>query len=170
MNNHFSILLLVLFSTGLSAQVSLERAVVGSLGQSVTSSSLQVSATAGEAAISTLSGSDLLLTQGFHQAEREDFTSVHIVPTVLSDLAVYPNPASGQFWIRVTVPAAQSLRFEVLDANGRRLSNLSRNLSAGIETSLNINAADWPAGLYLVRLLAENGTLAGSARLVVSGN
>ncbi len=154
----------------LSAQLTLEREVVGSLGQSFENGDLQVSATAGEAAVTTLSGDAVLLTQGFHQAEREDLTSVQMVPDILSDLAVYPNPAAGQFWVRAITPAAQSLRFEVVDVTGRILRSVTRQLPAETETRISFNAADWPAGLYLIRLLAENGALAGSARVIITGN
>ena len=170
MNKHISLFLLLLASTCLSAQVTLERQVVGSLGQSFADGSLQISSTVGEAAVTTLSGDGLLLTQGFHQAEREDLTSVQLVPDILSDLAVYPNPATNHFWVQVASPAAQSLRFEVMDATGRKLTSLTRRLSAGTETRVNFNATDWPAGLYLIRLLTNNGTLAGSARLIITGN
>jgi hypothetical protein len=170
MNKYISLFLLLLVSTCLSAQVSLERQVVGSLGQSFANVDLQVSSTVGEAAVITLSGDEVLLTQGFHQAEREDLTSVQIVPEILSDLAVYPNPANGHFWVRVTTPAAQSLRFEIMDVTGRILSSVVRQLPTEIETRVSFNATNWPAGLYLIRLLADNGTLAGSARLIITGN
>ncbi|WP_020567466.1 T9SS type A sorting domain-containing protein [Neolewinella persica] len=170
MNKYLSLFLLLLASTCLSAQVTLEREVIGSLGQSFANGDLQVSSTVGEAAVTTLSNEAWLLTQGFHQAEREDLTSVQIVPEIISDLAVYPNPTNGQFWVRVVTPAAQSLRFEVMDVSGRILSSVARRLPAETEARVSFNATDWPAGLYLIRLLGDNGTLAGSARLVIVGN
>lgn len=170
MNKHISLFILLLASTCLAAQITLEREVVGSLGQSFANGELQLSATVGEAVVTTLSGDGILLTQGFHQAEREDVTSVQIVPDILSDLAVYPNPATDHFWVRATTPAAQSLRFEVMDVTGRAFSSLTRQLPAGTETRVSFTAADWPAGLYLIRLIAENGALAGSARLIITGN
>lgn len=168
MNKYISLFLLLLTSTCLFAQVTLERQVVGSLGQSFANNDLQVSSTVGEAVVTTLSDAEVLLTQGFHQAEREDLTSVQIVPDILSDLVVYPNPAAGHFWVRVVTPAAQSMHFEVIDATGRQISRITRQLPAGTEARVSFNTVDWPAGLYLIRLLSDNGKLAGSARLILT--
>jgi hypothetical protein len=170
MNKYIPFLLLLFLGPWLSAQLSLERQVVGSLGQSFFGTDLQLSATAGEAAVTTESAAGILLTQGFHQAEPEDLTSVQIVAETLTYLAAYPNPAGGQFWVEVTTPSAQHLNLEVLDGTGRRLSSVSQHLLAVTPTAIHFNSASWPAGIYLVRLLTDQGRLAGSVRMVVSGH
>ena len=170
MNKFIPFFLLLLAGPWLSGQVTLEREVIGSIGQVFTGANLHLSGTAGEAAVTTESAAGLLLTQGFHQAEPEDLTSVYITAEVLSGLAAYPNPAQQQFWVQITSPTTQRLTFEVLDVTGRKLSNVTHTLPAGTSTALNFNSSTWPAGIYLVRLLTDRGSLAGSLRIMISGN
>lgn len=168
MNKFIPILLFLLAGPWLHGQVTLEREVISSLGQVSTGSSLHLSGTAGEAAITTQSATGLLLTQGFHQAEPEDLTSVHLVPSVISNLSTYPNPASGEFWVQVTTPSTQRLSLAVFDVTGRELANATQTLTAATMTPFRFSCAGWPAGLYLVRIITDQGHLAGSARIMVA--
>lgn len=168
MNKFIPFLLLLLTGPGLSGQVTLEREVIGSLGQFFSGTSIQVSATAGEAAVTTESAAGILLTQGFHQAEPEDLTSVHLAPEILAGLNAFPNPARGQFWVQVISPTARPITVEVLDVAGRSLTKVVQTLPAATPTTLRLDSSSWPAGVYLVRLVTQQGSLAGSLRMMIT--
>lgn len=170
MNKFFPFLLLLLTGSYLPGQVTLEREVVGSLGLTFTSPDLQLSATAGEAAVTTAAAPDILLTQGFHQAEPEDLTTVHVVTELIAGLSAYPNPAQSQFWVQVTSITSQRLTCEVLDLTGRRLSAFTQSMPAATPTTVQFNSSTWPAGIYLIRLLTPQGRLAGSLRVTTIGD
>jgi hypothetical protein len=57
------------------AQTNISRSVIASGGQAFQNGQIQLSATVGEFMVTTLSTESLVLTQGFQQAEKEDFTS-----------------------------------------------------------------------------------------------
>lgn len=66
------------------------------------------------------------------------------------DLAVYPNPVDTQ----LTLSGATAGRAEIIDVLGRRISG---HLLAGAETV--IDTAGLPAGLYVLRITPEQGTV-----------
>lgn len=63
---------------------------------------------------------------------------------------VQPNPTTGICTLRLTQPAKQDALLEVLDTQGRRMCRLA--ISPGIQEHT-IDLSDFPAGLYLIRLL-----------------
>jgi hypothetical protein len=158
---------LVLLAIGLSAQVTLERQVVGSLGQQAATAEIQVSSTVGEANVTTLRSGNVLLTQGFQQAEPEDLTGVDFVPEFLDELSAYPNPADGAFRIRLTSLTTRDITADVVDVNGRTLARKSVNVRAGERTEVPFLTHTWSGGIYFVRLTTGEGQLMGSLRVLV---
>lgn len=158
---------LALLVTGLTAQVTLERQVIGSLGQQLVTTEIQLSATAGETVVTTLRSADALLTQGFQQAEPEDLTGVHFVPEFLNELSAYPNPADGEFRVRLASLTAGDLVLEVVDVNGRTVASRSMDLYPGERTEIPVLTHAWPGGIYFVRLTTRAGRLMGSLRVLV---
>ena len=71
--NYFIALAFLFFSGNLSAQIKIERQVLGSAGIIGNASGLQLSSTAGEAAVATLGpASGFFLTQGFQQPRSDN--------------------------------------------------------------------------------------------------
>lgn len=166
-----TILLLTLFlpvALPLSAQVSLERQVIGSLGQMSSSSSIQLSATAGESLVTTLVDNNVILLQGFQQPEPEDLTTTEYVSELLDDLSVYPNPANGNFWVKVTTQHTLiSMSLRAVDITGRTVLELPHVRLATGQQALPVAADNWPSGLYLIRLRSSSGQLLGSTKLMI---
>jgi hypothetical protein len=158
---------LVLLAFSLTAQVTLERQVIGSLGQQASTAEIQVSSTVGEASVTTLRSGNVLLTQGFQQAEPEDLTGVHFVPELLDELSAYPNPANGAFRIRLTSLTTRDITAEVVDVNGRTLAIKSMNVRATETMEIPFLTHTWPGGIYFVHLTTGEGRLMGSLRVLV---
>jgi hypothetical protein len=70
-----------------------------------------------------------------------------------SSFEVFPNPASGQFFVRFDLMQQNNVRLEVLDVLGRVLyaNSAAKQFAAG-KHQLAIQAKDWPSGVYFVRL------------------
>jgi uncharacterized repeat protein (TIGR01451 family) len=70
-----------------------------------------------------------------------------------SSFEVFPNPASGQFFVRFDLMRHSNVRLEVLDVLGRVLyANSAATEFAAGKHQLAIQSNDWPSGVYFVRL------------------
>jgi hypothetical protein len=74
------------------------------------------------------------------------------------NINLYPNPNTGQFTIS---GLDKGMIIELYDYLGRRISS-----SIASETTARLNIADQPNGLYLVRILAKDGTLVTQKKVV----
>ena len=69
---------------------------------------------------------------------------------------IYPNPASSQATLSLTLPAAQNVSVAVYDVLGREVAVLHDGpLAVGVHRIV-LDAAELPAGLYLVRAEGAN--------------
>jgi len=69
-----------------------------------------------------------------------------------SSLTVYPNPTAERATVALSLAAAETARVEVLDVLGRVVVRLhDGRLGAGAHTWA-VDAADLPAGRYVVRV------------------
>jgi hypothetical protein len=117
----FIIILSICFTgTALYGQ-SLERQVIGSAGLSVNNSTADLSFTVGEVATASTITGTATLTQGFQQANEEDFTGVIDVGSLNASAIVFPNPTVDVLQIESTLPSMgiTTLDYKVLDLQGR---------------------------------------------------
>jgi hypothetical protein len=68
-------------------------------------------------------------------------------------LAIFPNPATDVFTVRVTAPGVQLVSVEVIDITGKRLAEVNANG----ETEKQLSVADYATGIYLVRVQTNKG-------------
>jgi hypothetical protein len=69
---------------------------------------------------------------------------------------VFPNPASGSFWVEMDLPQATEICIDAFDLLGRRIGLLSENaLFHKGKHLLSFDAAAWPDGLYMIRFRAN---------------
>ncbi len=82
-------------------------------------------------------------------------------PAVLALARPMPNPARGATTLRFALPAAGSVRLEVLDVTGRRVWGLAQTLPSGAQAfrwdGRDDSGRPLGAGLYLVRLATPWG-------------
>lgn len=69
------------------------------------------------------------------------------------DIALYPNPATET--LNIIALTSGSALLEVFSCNGTALWHRAIDLSE----SVSIPVADWPSGIYIVRLVTSSGTL-----------
>lgn len=88
------------------------------------------------------------------------------IPTRYELSAVYPNPFNPRAAVTLTVATAQNVRVEVVDALGQRVAVLHEGmLPAHQQQTFVLDAALWPSGLYLVRVIG--GTFSDTRRAVL---
>lgn len=138
---------------------SLERSVVASAGSYGESSSLSLSYTLGETAVSTLKGADITLSQGFQQASIKDDSQVGIEKAndALS-IRAFPNPTSGEVILELNTKNEGDLFVSLHDLNGKELNYKAvQNLAVGGNTKHKVDLKSYAAGLYFIRLSDKSG-------------
>lgn len=78
----------------LNAQVFPERQVVASASLNGTIGDVHIQSTLGETVVSTFSGGDMILTQGFQQPQILFVPLSPVDGDLISGIIIYPNPAS----------------------------------------------------------------------------
>ena len=83
-------------------------------------------------------------------------------------LTVSPNPNPGRFGVVYTLPRERDdLTVEVFDDSGRRVLRAAPSGRAGVNRLALSTWATLPAGMYVVRLLSADGTVALQRRMSV---
>ena len=123
--------------------------VISASGKSGTQAGLTFTYTVGEAVISTLSGSNNKLTQGFHQPELCQLVSTDDFDLAAWNLEVFPNPTSDVLNIRFSAEQGQMLRASVYNLLGQvMLSDQPLTQPGGSR----IDCASWQPGVYILQL------------------
>jgi glucose/arabinose dehydrogenase len=81
------------------------------------------------------------------------------VPQTAARLSVYPSPASHAVSVEVSAAAAGPVRVAVYDVLGREVAVLHDGPAPAADEPLTFDAADLPAGLYVVRMESAQATL-----------
>ena len=79
-----------------------------------------------------------------------------------AQIVVYPNPNNGQFTIESSIGGASSV--EIYNLLGEKV--FTRNLSTTKGTNT-INVGNQPNGVYLYRIISDNGSLLGEGRISI---
>ncbi len=78
----------------------------------------------------------------------------HLSPIMISVEPAYPNPFNSRVSISYTLPSPTPLRITLFDTNGRLLRSSDRGVEAPGYHSFSLDATDYPAGSYFVRIEA----------------
>lgn len=136
-------------SSLLWAQLSLDRQVIASTGQSVATGTLQVDYTVGETVITTASAATLTLTQGFHQPEA---LPVGIALTHATfELNAYPNPTQDQVTLDIQSSEAGSLTLHLVNSKGQTVQP-PHTLEVNGLTQHRLDLRPLASGTYFLRL------------------
>lgn len=94
-----------------------------------------------------------------------EFKQQPIFLTSQNELDIYPNPSTGKFTVKLADVKQGNVTLIVVDNNGR--SVLQQTIvSAKTGQTVNFNLSNQPAGIYLVKMIGENGI--HSAKLLLA--
>jgi len=160
-----SLLLPALLPAAAQAQ-QIDRQVIAAVGGSGNAGGIQADYTAGESLTSTLSGSGLMLTQGFHQPEGTGDVHVPGVRPVSIRFSLYPSPADNYIHLQANAAAPEEIRLSVTAATGAVVYRQAQAASAYPEYSGAIPVAAYAAGVYFLNIYNHAGTLMESIRFI----
>ncbi len=109
--------------------------------------------TLGEPVITTLTGGDDILTQGFHQPVLT-VTAIKVSDNLPYTIDVYPNPTHDLLLIRLKDSDIQGFLYLLYDMNGKvlELKLFESDITA-------VNMDQYPAGLYLLKVMQQDTEL-----------
>lgn len=82
-----------------------------------------------------------------------------VAPGASPALAVYPNPSTGQFQVRLNAPVAGNAQLDLFDLQGRHVRSLLQTTLGPDEVrEVSVEAQGLAAGLYQVRFQEPQGT------------
>jgi hypothetical protein len=155
MKKVISLLTIILSTVAIlhSQSVILSPSVVASGGGYAEGDNISISWTLGEVAVTTLTGSNLILTQGFQQPFDIDVgiekNEVHW------GISVYPNPVGDELRIRFDIETQGDFFIEVQDVTGRLISQVQyRQVNPGDIMLLNTSA--YTNGVYFLKVLSTD--------------
>ena len=140
----------ILGSVFIFAGSSMAQQVVSSAGNHHENSSGSLSWTVGEIAVETLSNSELILTQGFHQTKLS-VTGLDIIEGDVPDISAFPNPAQDHININLkALSGVSGWNYIMYDIKGNVLMN--KPVKSDITE---IQLGDLPKSTYLLRVYSD---------------
>lgn len=138
------IILILTLTFSISAQN-----VISSAGASAIGTNVQLSWTVGEPITETFSGTNSILTQGFHQGK---LTVTAIEPDIYPgiSLSVYPNPVVFELNLYLWGTGNTIFEYELYNIEGKLLIHKKIQNQPEI-----INMQKYPAGTYLLKVIAN---------------
>lgn len=135
------------------AQVTLSPTVIASGGDYHESDNLSLSWTLGELAVTTLTGGNMILTQGFQQPFD---IGVGVGPEAVNwKISVYPNPVKDELRIRFGMEKPDDFLVEIHDVTGRiLLQQMHRRVLPG--EILQLQMSGYREGIYLLKLFTPD--------------
>lgn len=145
---------MVLLLMQAQGQIQLAPNVVASGGDQQTIEAMSISWTIGELAINTLTGENLILTQGFQQPLGKG-TGVE-KDLLKGAIFVYPNPVEDELFIRFDTERTGDYILEMKDVTGRILIQTAQKpIHPG--DIIEMNTSRYPPGIYFLHIISSEG-------------
>lgn len=140
--------ILMFLSAGLSAQ-SVSKQVIAPLGGTISNGNIQLSYTAGEVVVGSMTAEDgsFQLGNGYYPSLNLETLSIDS-PTTNLLVKVYPNPTKELIFI--THPSSTSFKVFISDITGKVL------LQKEVGKQEPINIERYPTGTYLINVTTED--------------
>ena len=114
---------------------------------------MSISWTLGELATTTLSGSDMILTQGFQQPI--DVWTGIFPEEVKWSITAYPNPVTDALYVKFDIDIAREFWIEIQDVTGRVISlELKKEVLPG--DVIQLNTSTFSYGVYFLKVFTPD--------------
>lgn len=150
-------LIAILFFYQLSAQVTIERQLIGTTGGSFVSGTIDMNFSVGEAVVTTETSGSIILTQGFQQAD-ENAVGLNEL-TEGFGINLYPNPFTSTVIVEFTDDSSKNgeLSFKVYDNQGKLVYQQDEELNNGYGNKIQLDLTHLVTGHYIVFITDASG-------------
>ena len=151
------IITIVLLASGamLAQGQSLSPTVVATAGGYFDNGTVSLSFTVGEIAITTLTGGDLILTQGFQQPFELDVTGVDDNHPVNWSVKTYPNPVQDHLNIRFSIRNPQDFTVVIMDITGEKVL-VKEYMRVQPGEVKEVDMQNYHAGIYMILVTSQD--------------
>ena len=149
------ILFVLFFSTAVIWGQSLSPTVVATAGGYFDNGTVSLSFTVGEIAITTLTGGDLILTQGFQQPFELDVTGVDDNQPINWSVKTYPNPVQDNLNIRFTIKNPQDFTVVIMDITGKKVL-VKEYMRVQPGEVKEVDMQNYHAGIYMISVTSQD--------------
>lgn len=141
------------FFASIYGQIQLTPSVISSGGGIGVNDNLSISWTLGEVAVTTLTGDQMILTQGFQQSFDMDVGIA--MDEVNWNISIYPNPVRDELRIRFNIEKPGDFLLEIQDVSGRLIKQeLHKQVNPGDIVLL--NTSTYTNGIYFLKVLTPD--------------
>ncbi|MBK9729796.1 MAG: T9SS type A sorting domain-containing protein [Chitinophagaceae bacterium] len=109
--------------------------------------------------IKSVCGNDPKITSDW--SAKQFFTTLPLKITnenaAATSLEIYPNPSSGNTTLHFNFTQSSQVSIKIFDVNGKEISNVLNSTYEAGDHSIQINTASFTKGIYLVRMISEDG-------------
>jgi len=151
------IFILSVFTNHMNAQ-TIERQLIGSMGQLSKTTNYNFSSTSGEVVIFTNSSENTILTNGFQQPLAKEFVGSININNVKIDYSVYPNPTKELINLSITTSDFTDFSIGIIDVLGKTTIPSRKYKTHGtISETFSLNK--FPAGTYFLIIRDKKGAV-----------
>ena len=143
----------IFFSVCGFSQITLEPSVLASGGGYAETETMSISWTLGELATTTLTGGDMILTQGFQQPS--DFGTGIKTEELDWGITAYPNPVTDALFVKFDIDIAREFWIEIQDVTGRVIS-LEQHKEVFPGDVVQLNTSNLTYGVYFLKVFTPD--------------
>lgn len=134
--------------------------IITSSGDFIQGSAITLSWSLGECVTETFTNSESIITQGFQQSNYSIATLL-MSPSLDFGINVFPVPTSNYLKIKITGKNAPGIRLSLIDIYGNIL--IFQDI---ISDDMSINIESLSSGVYMLKVVDNNGKFLKSFRIV----
>ncbi len=135
------------------SQIANEPSVIASGGGQGKTETISISWTLGELATTTLTGGDIILTQGFQQPF--DFGTGISTKEMNWEITAYPNPVKDDISIKFEIDRPREFLIEIQDVTGRVIS-LEQHKEIFPGDVVQLNTSSFTYGVYFLKVFTSD--------------
>ncbi len=149
----FVVLAATFFTVCGFAQIALEPSVLASGGGYAETETMSISWTLGELVTATLTGGDMILTQGFQQPA--DIGTGISAKELNLQITAYPNPVADVLFVKFDIDRTKEFWIEIQDVTGRVIS-LEQHKEVFPGDIVQINTSNFTYGVYFLKVFTPD--------------
>jgi hypothetical protein len=159
----FVFLIFALLICGFAHSQKLELKILSNGGGLLSNASVKMTYTIGEPVTGKILNGANILSQGFQQTWKITHTSLQELPAEHLKIKAFPNPTQDIINLSWEADHSEAMMIDLIDLNGK---TLFRQTIGNTTNEKQINLADYPEGIYILKINAISGKQLGIFKIL----